>query len=457
MRFTRRLLDRRASGTLAIASTLAISGAAWSCADDSKLGPIDSTDASPDVASSTPDATAEDAPQLHDASVVDAAPLPIVCASSSCATSLVTTLGASPNSRSEGFCALMQDGTVVCWGANDAGQLGRDDDAKAPDSATPARVVGLSEIVSLNHTCAIDKNGATFCWGTGPFLQSDAEPLTTERTPVKLPIPPATRVSVSRETACAVIGGGVSCWGSNADGQVAPLDIEPRSATLAPRQIPVAAGSPIHDLIVGRATFILRDDGTIESWGANPPLGRRSPLFPDPNPRPIALGGFSAMDLMDDSACAAAAGVGYCWGSVVPKASDPPIDSPNLTNALPEAVAMPEPVVQIAATPNVVNDDFGAPIVQPRRWCASTTLGNVYCWGYNASGQAGDGTKDHAYKAVKVDGLPAPAAQVKTTPDATCALLTTGKVYCWGSNFYGQIGNGKIKIASLVPQELVLP
>ncbi|MDF2697121.1 MAG: hypothetical protein K0S65_5504 [Labilithrix sp.] len=457
MRFTRRLLDRRSSSALVVASTLAMAGAAWSCADDSELGQIDMPDAASDVASSPPDATNEDVSQPQDASFVDAAPLPIVCASSSCATALVTTLGASPSSRAEGFCALMNDGTVVCWGANDAGQLGRGDDASVQDSATPARVVGLAEIASLNHTCAVDKSGATFCWGTGPFLQSDAEALTTERTPVKLPLPAATKVSVSGETACAVVADGVWCWGSNADGQIASFEIEPRSATLAPRKLPIGVGAPVRDLVVGRATFILRDDGTIESWGANPPLGRRSPLFPDPNPRPIALGGFSAMDLTHDSACAAAGGVGYCWGSVIPKASDPPISAPNLTNALPEAVAMPEPVVQIATTPNVINDDFGALITQPQRWCATTTLGNVYCWGYNASGQAGDGTKDHAYKAVKVVGLPAPAAQVKTTPDATCALLTTGKVYCWGSNFYGQIGNGKIKIASLVPQELVLP
>jgi alpha-tubulin suppressor-like RCC1 family protein len=83
--------------------------------------------------------------------------------------------------------------------------------------------------------------------------------------------------------------------------------------------------------------------------------------------------------------------------------------------------------------------------------------GAVYCWGYNAGGQAGDGTKEHAYEAVKVVGLPAPASQVKTTPDATCALLTSGKVYCWGTNLYGQLGNGLLKDPSPVPQEVVIP
>jgi len=83
--------------------------------------------------------------------------------------------------------------------------------------------------------------------------------------------------------------------------------------------------------------------------------------------------------------------------------------------------------------------------------------GSVYCWGNNASGQAGDGTKEYAFEAVKVEGLPEPAAEVKTTADTTCALLTNGKVFCWGANYYGQLGNGEIKVRSLVPQEVVLP
>jgi alpha-tubulin suppressor-like RCC1 family protein len=42
-------------------------------------------------------------------------------------------------------------------------------------------------------------------------------------------------------------------------------------------------------------------------------------------------------------------------------------------------------------------------------------------------------------------------------PMSTCALLTSGKIYCWGNNFYGQLGHGRIKGVSLVPQEVVLP
>jgi hypothetical protein len=93
----------------------------------------------------------------------------------------------------------------------------------------------------------------------------------------------------------------------------------------------------------------------------------------------------------------------------------------------------------------------------PDRWCGVVTSGDVYCWGYNASGQAGNGEKTFVPEAVKVQGLPAPAAFVRVSFDATCALLTTGKVACWGSNFYGQLGTGQLKVPSLTPQEVLLP
>jgi len=46
---------------------------------------------------------------------------------------------------------------------------------------------------------------------------------------------------------------------------------------------------------------------------------------------------------------------------------------------------------------------------------------------------------------------------VKTTVNTTCALLTNGRVYCWGSNFNGQLGNGLNRGKSLAPTAVVLP
>ncbi len=458
MRFTRRLTDRRSSHAFFIVSSALIAGAAWSCGSDDAVVP--SPEPSPDASHEQPppsDASVEDDVVVRpEAGLTHAGPLPVVCDSGPCAVSLVTSSSGDSSRLDEGFCTLMKDGTVVCWGSNVSGQLGRGEDAGNADSAVPARVVGLSKIVSLHHTCAVDEDGAAFCWGTGPFGENGTA-ITTERAPLQLPIPPASHVDATRTTACAVTGATVRCWGANEDGQVGPFSTTPRKVMHEPTIVPLSVAGTIRDIAMGRATLVLHDDGTIESWGANPPLGRSSPLFPDPYPQRLAFTGITSLDLIYDNACVTAGGIGYCWGSVLPNFSERETSAVDLSDALPEAIATPEPIVQVATTINVVRYDRGTPITQRRRWCAIGVSGDVYCSGANASGQAGDGTKDHAYEPVKVAGLPSPAAQVRALPDSTCALLTNGKVYCWGSNYYGQLGNRDMRRPSLTPQEVVMP
>ncbi len=467
MHYTRRLLERRYSSVFVIVGSL-IAGTLGASCSISDAGQVPGAhDAASDGSGEVADASAADAtPEGDGAPPFDGGPRPVVCASTSCATKLVTTRGKLvkkgghvASDFTEGFCALLHDGTVACWGAGGAGQLGRGDDAGTADDATPARVVGLTDIVELDHTCAVDKAGAVFCWGTGPFVRDPSLVNTTEPTPVKVDIPRATKVAVGAAAACALADGNVFCWGGNLHGQLAPLETEPPSAVLTPRAIELPHGAPLRDLLVGDAVFAVRDDGTFVTWGANPPLARVSSLFPDPHPEPSALAGVSMLDIADDNACAAAGGTAYCWGTVTPGPSDPSTSEPRVDRALPAPVVTPEPVVQIATTRTLVERaDYSPPVTRrAQRWCAVGASGAVYCWGYNAGGQAGDGTKDYAYEAVKVVNLPAPAAQVKATPEATCALLTTGKIYCWGTNYYGQLGNGNIRVASLTPQEAVLP
>ncbi|OJY15230.1 MAG: hypothetical protein BGO98_22570 [Myxococcales bacterium 68-20] len=450
MHFTRRLLERRTQAAFIILVCVAGLAGAASCssteADPERDGIA--VDGGPDSSGSTGDA-APNVP-VRDAAPFDGGPLPVVCESAPCATALVTTRGGRASDRGEGFCALLQDGTVACWGAGGAGQLGRGDDAGTTDSATPARVVGLHDIVSLDHTCAVDATGAAYCWGTGPFLRDPLAATTTERTPVKLAIAPATKVAVGASVGCALVENGVVCWGANQRGQVAPFETASFSAVLAARRIDVPSGAPFRDLVVGDATFAIRTDGTVVSWGANPPLGRESSLFPDPYPMPAAVHDITTLDVAENNACATSGGVAYCWGTVIQDPNQLVYKVPPLSRARPTPVATPEPVVQIATTPAI---EFA----KPQRWCACAASGSVYCWGDNQGGQAGDGTKEYATAPVKVKGLPGPAAAVRTTTEATCALLTSGKVYCWGTNFYGQLGSGNIREPSLTPQEVVLP
>ena len=76
--------------------------------------------------------------------------------------------------------------------------------------------------------------------------------------------------------------------------------------------------------------------------------------------------------------------------------------------------------------------------------CAKGSDGKLYCWGWNGSGQLGDGTTTNRWTPVAVQ---APAGVVLSGVSAgeahTCARSTAGPVYCWGGNGSGQLGNGR--------------
>jgi len=387
---------------------------------------------------------------IKDVTVVDSAPLPIECSDPPCAIALSTTSKSGSGTREEGYCALLHDGAVACWGANNAGQLG--DPNTIGDSPVPVRVPGLSKVTTLDHTCAVDSDGAAFCWGRGPFLQSEASATTIQKSPVQLPLPAsATKVAVSPDglVACAILRDeSVVCWGDNRFSQVG-LAIPTSERNAQPKTLELAAGAK--NIAVGAATFTIHENGTLMSWGSSFSVGRPVALVSDGWPTKVALDHVSMIDTVTDQACAVANGIGWCWGG------NDVDNAGSLARALPIAVDTPEPITRIATSQSVSVRENNVSYLDRRRWCATSVSGAVYCWGLNNAGQAGNGTKQFALEPVQVVGLPAPAAEVKVMPYSTCAILTNGKVYCWGSNFYGQLGAGLPKGSVLQPVEVKLP
>ncbi len=448
-----RSLERRTWATLSlhasVATLAALASTTTSCSRfDYHLGTLEVGDESPEH----PEEAGAPAARIEDAAVEDGTPPKVVCETSPCAVALTTTLRATETDRGEGYCALLADGTVACWGTNFGGQLGRGD-VGGTEGQVATRVTGLSAVTSIDHTCAVDGTGAVWCWGTGPFLQLDASAVSTEASPVRVPLPGAAkRVAVTRTTGCALlVDERVVCWGANERLQVARE--ETILVSLEPREIALPPG--VKELVVGDAAFALYDDGTVLSWGKSPSVGRATPFILDGWPAAIAIDHVAMIDTVDEEACAVAGGVGWCWGAVVPPASGVPGD--RYARALPAAVATPGAIARIATSRTWTVREGGQSFVEPRRWCATTVAGEVLCWGLNGSGQAGDGTRAYAPEPVVVAGLPAPAVDVKVMPYSTCALLASGKVYCWGNNFHGQLGAGLSKGSSEAPREVKLP
>ena len=72
-----------------------------------------------------------------------------------------------------------------------------------------------------------------------------------------------------------------------------------------------------------------------------------------------------------------------------------------------------------------------------------TTGGVAHCWGWNLYGEVGDGTTTQRLTPVAVaGGLPFSFTVASLASFHTCGVTTGSVAYCWGYNYYGQLGDG---------------
>jgi hypothetical protein len=140
---------------------------------------------------------------------------------------------------------------------------------------------------------------------------------------------------------------------------------------------------------------------------------------------PVAgVQGVSAATVGWGFTCAQLGDAAWCWGRN---------EGGQLGDGTTANRAAPAPVV-----------GFGAGVRQlvaaSAHVCAVTTHGGLRCWGMNAWGQLGDGSRIQRQVPVGVLGLASGVAAVAAGERHTCALLVGGEVRCWGDNSDGQLG-----------------
>ncbi|MFN8367593.1 MAG: hypothetical protein U0Y96_10215 [Candidatus Kapaibacterium sp.] len=85
------------------------------------------------------------------------------------------------------------------------------------------------------------------------------------------------------------------------------------------------------------------------------------------------------------------------------------------------------------------------------------TDGNIYSWGYNVTGELGTGATSHdTSKPLPVSKVYLDATEkfvaVAAREGHAMAISNKGKLYAWGSNYYGEVGNGAKQRYSVVPE-----
>jgi cysteine-rich repeat protein len=156
------------------------------------------------------------------------------------------------------MCALRSDGRLLCWGSNNAGQLGIGEVGNPIASPVLSQPVGVAEVAAGGlATCVRLANGDTQCFGAGSLLGSPTAP-NFSATPLQvINLPDPLRLASATNYFCALLRDqSVRCWGGGDESGASPT---PTTIALPGRAVEIGAGSNV-------ACAVL-EDTTVHCWG----------------------------------------------------------------------------------------------------------------------------------------------------------------------------------------------
>jgi len=363
----------------------------------------------------------------------------------------------------EHTCAILDNGDLKCWGRDSQGQLGdggSNTHTNAP-SSTPINLGTGRTAVAVSahgqHTCATLDNGDMKCWGYNYYGQlGDGGSNTGQGSPV------AVSGSNTWDSTTGLSSGAGSGSGSatqsnftaSVEGADLTVDVPMTNITFQ-YNASAASGSGSGSsssssfayandkAATGLHTCAILDNGDLKCWGfdGNGQLGDGGSTNTNTN-----VPSSTAIDLGTGRTAVAASARGdhtcaildngdlKCWGR--DNEGQLGDGGTNANTNAPSSTA-----IDLGTGRTAVAVSAGS-----QHTCAILDNGDLKCWGEDNYGQLGDGgsnTNTNGGVINTIDlGTGRTAVAVSAGDDHTCAILDNGDLKCWGSDAYGQLGDG---------------
>ncbi|CAE7471808.1 UVR8, partial [Symbiodinium microadriaticum] len=346
-------------------------------------------------------------------------------------------------------CALLDDGSVKCWGRGSSGQLGQGSSASIGsqpnqmgenlppiDLGTGRRAVDIA--AGGSQSCAVLDDGSAKCWGDGigdsaGEMGDNLQAIDMGGRTVKQIAASTTYYSSGDSHACAVLDdSSVKCWGDNSQGQLGQGTTSfIASGAVATTPAIDVGGRRVTKVVTGGAhTCVLFDTGNMACWGdgSRGQVGHGStsdigamPGQMGANLPLVDLGNHTVLDidahlyytcaLLDDSSM-------KCWGNTLNGRTFHHGDEPNEMGA-----NLPKVDLGSQASPQQISSGL---------WhrCALLKDCSLKCWGMNAWGRLGYGDQVNRVDddpSRMGDNLPSVELVINTSPHTDCSSVTTSR------------------------------
>jgi alpha-tubulin suppressor-like RCC1 family protein len=256
---------------------------------------------------------------------------------------------------------------------------------ESADTVTMEVAEASTRWINFDGACGVWSDLKVYCWQWTSFGGSIISPQQVE-----IPIA-VTRVATGGAHRCAVTQSNeVYCWGDNTLGQLGQGHTMPVTGAVKV----VGLNSQIHQVSAG-ANHSCAVDTTwaVWCWGAN---------------------GFGQLGAQTDEQCTASL-VGC---STIPVRAQVPLPVESITTGGDDRTGS-------------TSQGFG-------HTCAVSTTGDLYCWGLNAHGQLGIGSKESSFLPSRV--LSVVGALSADLGSVHSCAVTSAQTFCWGLNSDGQLG-----------------